>query len=179
MENHIPFLRQDALDTLSKRVRDFKEGYRQNVAILGEELSGKTTLLKNFINSLTDERLTCIYVDVVPFEFSLFAKRFLNSLLYNFLKNTQLLSTRESLENLVKRAKEQLPATTPMLEAFLSKIDKEKPGIHSAKKLICPYCQAKLQQNQDKCPNCGKIVPTRNSGKSLTPSPQINAQNLG
>lgn len=129
MENHTPLLRRDVLDILEKRVGDFKEGYRQNIAILGDELLGKTTLLKNFLSGVADEQLICVYVEIVPFEFSLFCKRFLNSLLYNFLKRSQLLSTRETLENLIKRSKEQLPVTYPLLESFLAKLEKEKPEL--------------------------------------------------
>ncbi len=38
------------------------------------------------------------------------------------------------------------------------KITKEKEGMHLAKKNICPYCKAKLQPADEKCPNCGKTV---------------------
>ncbi|HAJ56219.1 MAG TPA: hypothetical protein DCL35_00425 [Candidatus Omnitrophica bacterium] len=120
-------LRKEIFESLKKRVSDFKDGYRQNIAILGEELCGKTTLLKSLLNELNDEKLIPVYCDIVPFEFSLFLKRCLNSLLYNFLKKTQLLSSRENLEMLVKRAKEALPKTAPQIELFLAHIDKDKP----------------------------------------------------
>jgi hypothetical protein len=115
------------LESLKKRICDFKDGYRQNIAVLGEELTGKTTLLKFLLNDLNDETLIPVYVDIEPFEFSLFLKRCLNSLLYNFLKRSQLLSARENLELLVKRAKVALPKTSPLIELFLNRIDKEKP----------------------------------------------------
>jgi tRNA(Ile2) C34 agmatinyltransferase TiaS len=43
---------------------------------------------------------------------------------------------------------------------FLSdgKISKEKEGLHLTKKNICPYCKAKLQSADERCPKCGKIV---------------------
>jgi len=129
MEDLSCVLRKEVIGVLNKRLSDFKEGYRHNVAILGDEMLGKTALLKRFLNDITDEKLTAIYVDVVPFEFPLFLKRFLNSLLYNFLKNTQLVSTRETLESLVKRAKEPLPLASMLIEHFLSRMEKEKPEI--------------------------------------------------
>ncbi len=129
MENFSFLLRKDILDLLNKRISDFKEGYRQNVAILGNELIGKTTLLKTFLNDISDQKLVPIYVDIIPFEFSLFIKRSMNSLLYNFLKKSQLVSSRESLDILVKRSKEFLPQTTTQIEHFLSKLEKEKPEI--------------------------------------------------
>lgn len=44
---------------------------------------------------------------------------------------------------------------------FLSdgRITKEKEGLHLAKKHICPYCRAKLQPGDEKCPSCGKTMP--------------------
>jgi hypothetical protein len=121
--------RQEILDILHKRIHDFCQGYRQNVAILGDELIGKTTLLKHLIAGINDETLIPVYVEIVPFEFSLFLKRFLNSLLYNYLKRTQLVSTRENLELLFKRIKECLPKTAVLAENFLGKMEKEKPEL--------------------------------------------------
>ena len=129
MEQTNIVLRQPVLDLLLKRVHDFQEGYRQNIAILGDASIGKTTLLKNFLARLSDDKIIPVYVDVLPFEFPLFCKRFLNSLLYNYLKKSQLLSSRESLELLVQRSKELLPITTLNLQNFLTKVEKEKPEI--------------------------------------------------
>ncbi len=129
MENTSCVLRKEVIAVLNKRLHDFKDGYRHNVAVLGDEMLGKTTLLKHFLNGISDEKLTAVYVDVVPFELSLFIKRFFNSLLYNFLKDIQLISTRETLESLVKRSKEPLPLTSMLIEHFLTKLEKEKPEI--------------------------------------------------
>jgi len=38
------------------------------------------------------------------------------------------------------------------------KITKERQGLHLAKKNICPYCKAKLQQSDATCPNCHKPI---------------------
>ena len=122
-------LRKEAIGILNKRLHDFKDGYRHNIAILGDEMLGKTTLLKHFLNEISDEKLTAVYVDVMPFEFPLFLKRFLTSLLYNFLKNAQLISTRETLDALVKRAKVPLPLTSMLVEHFFSRLEKEKPEV--------------------------------------------------
>lgn len=128
--DHLSFIpRQDSLDILHKRVHDFKEGYRQNIAIVGDELTGKTTLIKHFLDNLCDEKLIPVYVEVIPFEFSLFLKRFINSLVFNFLKSLQLVSSRENLDILIKRAKHPLPQTSLLIEHFLAKLEKEKPEI--------------------------------------------------
>ena len=121
--------RQEVLDILHKRIQDFCQGYRQNVALIGDELIGKTNLIKHLMSGINNEALIPVYVEIIPFEFSLFLKRFLNSLLYNYLKQTQLVSTRESLNLLVKRIKEPLPQTATLAEHFLEKMEKEKPEI--------------------------------------------------
>ena len=87
MQNLVTASRKEALDTLLKRTLDFKDGYRQNIAILGEESIGKTTLLNAYLKDWSEEKLVPVYVDVAPCEFSLFVKRSLNSLFYNFLKS--------------------------------------------------------------------------------------------
>ncbi len=46
---------------------------------------------------------------------------------------------------------------------FLSdgKITKEKNGLHLAKKLICPYCRARLQPEDETCPACKRTLQSR------------------
>ncbi|MDD5018872.1 MAG: ATP-binding protein [Candidatus Omnitrophica bacterium] len=127
MDNVIASLRKDILDLLNKRLLDFRDGYRQNVAILGEELIGKTTVLKKFLDGFKEEGIIPVYVEILPLEYSLFLKRCLNSLLFNYLKGAQLLSSRENLDILVKRTKDLLPQTAAASEIFLKKIDKDRP----------------------------------------------------
>lgn len=126
MDEQTLLLHKDVLDVLNKRIQDFKEGYRQNIAILGDELTGKTTLIKNLIGSVQDEKLIPVYVEIIPYEFPIFLKRFLSSLLYNFLKKTQLISSRESLEMMIRRTRELLPQTAALCESMMARIDKER-----------------------------------------------------
>ncbi|MBI3333734.1 MAG: hypothetical protein HYZ93_06570, partial [Candidatus Omnitrophica bacterium] len=44
------FDREELLTLLSKRVQGFLAGYRQNVALLGPESVGKTTLVKRLLS---------------------------------------------------------------------------------------------------------------------------------
>ena len=43
------FAREQILDTLRKRVEAFKNGYRQNVALIGHQHLGKTSVLHQFL----------------------------------------------------------------------------------------------------------------------------------
>lgn len=123
------FTRKLTLDSLNKRIADFKDGYRQNIAVLGDELTGKTTLLKAILSTINDEDLVPIYVEIAPYEFSMFIKRFLTSLLYNYLKKYRLVSARENLDFLIKMAQENLPLTSPKIKYLYLKLSKEKPEI--------------------------------------------------
>ena len=51
--------------------------------------------------------------------------------------------------------------TERMLFLNDGKITKEKEGLHLTKKLICPYCHAKLQPENEVCPSCGKTLQAR------------------
>lgn len=129
MEKKAVVFREKSLEFLLKKTRDFHEGYRQNIAILGDSSTGKSTLLKNLLKKIECESIIPIFVEVLPFEFTLFCKRFLNSLLYNYLRKSQLLSSRENLAHLIQRTKVLLPATFPLFENFFNKLEKEKPDV--------------------------------------------------
>jgi len=79
------FDRDDLLAALSKRVKGFHAGYRQNVALLGPEAVGKTTLLKRLLQqeSTGSPSLIAFYVEVRDGEsFAEWASRFVETLLY-------------------------------------------------------------------------------------------------
>ena len=63
-----------------------KEGYRQNVALLGNRYIGKTALLQRLMSQMEEEDLCFLYLDLENRDFNYFAVQFTKSLLYNFLK---------------------------------------------------------------------------------------------
>lgn len=127
MQNLVTASRREILDTLIKRTTDFKDGYRQNIAILGDESIGKTALLNTLLKDWKEEGLVPIYVEIAPCEFALFVKRTLNSLFYNFLKKNRLVSSRENLPLLLKMARDLAPDSAGLAEALIAGLDKEKP----------------------------------------------------
>ncbi len=129
MKDQALIAQQEILAALHKRIADFKEGYRQNIALLGDELIGKTTLLRHFLSHINLQGLLPVYVEVTAAEPELFARRFLNSLLYNLLKNGQLISSRDTLENIAQRAAPRIPATAPLIEGLLGRIGKDRPEV--------------------------------------------------
>lgn len=129
MQNLVTASRKEILDTLIKRTTDFKDGYRQNVALLGEESIGKTTLLNAFLKDWKDDKLVPVYVEIAACEFSLFVKRTLNSLFYNFLRKNRLVSSRENLDLILKMAKDFAPQSALEAEGIIVRLDKDKPEI--------------------------------------------------
>ncbi|MGE5280685.1 MAG: AAA family ATPase [Deltaproteobacteria bacterium] len=126
MENTAPLARKEIQATLHKRVLDFTQGYRQNVALIGEELMGKTTLLRDLLQQMSDPDIVPVYVEIVPYEFGLFVKRLLNSLLYHYLKSSQLISSRESLEVMLERARAAIPQSAQLFTDILAGLEREK-----------------------------------------------------
>jgi len=78
------FGREKITNLLKRRVIDLKEGYRHNVALLGNQYVGKSTLLRYFLLNLDDDDITVIYLDLEHKDFNYFVTKFIGSLLYNF-----------------------------------------------------------------------------------------------
>ena len=102
--------RKDTLDILKKRVLDLKEGYRQNVAVLGNRYLGKTTLLTQFIANIDDENIVVIYLDLDNRNTNYFVTKFIGSLLYNYsrLKNLPL---HDDVNLLIQQTQSSIPLT--------------------------------------------------------------------
>lgn len=104
------FGRKDVISHIYKRVTALKDGYRQNIALTGQNLSGKSSILHHFLNIFNDDHVLSIYVEVTDEPFIFFSQRFMGSLLYNFLKIKNL-EPEESLESMIDKAKSLIPRT--------------------------------------------------------------------
>ncbi|MCQ9206615.1 MAG: ATP-binding protein [Omnitrophica bacterium] len=119
------FGRKEVLDTLGKRVNALKAGYRQNVALTGQMLSGKSSILYQFLYTLKDTSLIPVYVEVVEESFSSFADKFVATLLYSYLKS-EARDTERDLPNLIKRAESLIPHTVYAVKKLQGKIARKK-----------------------------------------------------
>ncbi len=115
------FGRSKALGLLSKRVNALKEGYRQNIAILGPRLIGKSSLILQSFSSFSHPEIISIYVDLRANSFSHFGYKFLGSLLYHYLKNKNL-DIPEDLKALKEAAQNYIPKTVKLICAVESDI---------------------------------------------------------
>ncbi|OGW83413.1 MAG: hypothetical protein A2987_03050 [Omnitrophica bacterium RIFCSPLOWO2_01_FULL_45_10] len=79
------FGRQEVLGLLTRRVSDLREGYRQNIALTGQSLVGKSSIILHFIQMLKEEDFIPVYVEVLKEPFKSFSDKFIATLLYNSL----------------------------------------------------------------------------------------------
>lgn len=111
--------RQIQYRVLEKRVNSFLEGYRQNIAILGPNLSGKTYLMEQILKtiSLKTDALP-LYIDLEYVNFSEFFKVIFTSLLFYYLKKKKehaiydldmlILETQDTIPKTVEKIKDSL-----------------------------------------------------------------------
>ncbi|MCX5710686.1 MAG: ATP-binding protein [Candidatus Omnitrophica bacterium] len=121
------FDRINYLELLEKRIKHLKDGYRQNVAITGDEMVGKTSIIFKLLNKFSDTAIIMIYLEVRPESANAFIKRFIGSLLYNFLSNSGI-PIREDLDFLILKSRRYIPRTVEKIEAILAAVEKRKKG---------------------------------------------------
>ncbi len=119
------FGRKSYLDILDKRITGLKDGYRQNIAIIGDELVGKTSIIFKFLDNFYDNRFIIIYLEIRPESLPSFARRFIGVLLYNFLINSGI-EMQENLEFLINKSEKYIPKTVEKIRCILAALQKRK-----------------------------------------------------
>ncbi|MFH0918109.1 MAG: ATP-binding protein [Candidatus Omnitrophota bacterium] len=119
------FDRKNYIQILEKRVSSLKEGYRQNIAIIGDENVGKTSIISKFLADFYDPRIITVYLEVRPEPLEGFARRFIGALLYNFLLNSGL-PLKEDLDYLISKSSRYMPNTTTRINFILNELSRRK-----------------------------------------------------
>ncbi len=112
------FGREETLSLLKRRVVDLKEGYRQNIALLGNQYVGKSATVIHFLSNIEDENLTYIYLDLENKDYHYFVHAFTSGLLHHFLKNKQQ-HVDDDLSVLMETAKRFIPQTVQVIAKVL------------------------------------------------------------
>ncbi len=142
MNKSIFFDRKLYLDILQKRVSGLKDNYRQNIAIIGDELVGKTSLIFKFMDNFHDNRIILVYLDTRFESISSFSKRFMGILLYNFLSNSGII-LKEDLEFLIHKSSSYIPKTVEKINLILNNLAKKRTtGIFSELMSLCESIHA-------------------------------------
>jgi AAA+ ATPase superfamily predicted ATPase len=119
------FDRKNYLELLEKRIKHLKDGYRQNVAVTGDEMVGKTSVIFKLLNKFCDAKIVIVYLEIKPEDASVFVKRFIGSLLYNFLSGSGI-PMREDLDFLITKSRKFIPKTVEKIEYILAACEKKK-----------------------------------------------------
>lgn len=142
------FDRQVYLDILEKRINGLLDGYRQNIAIIGDELVGKTSIIYKFLNKFCDNRIIMLYLEIRPETSALFARRFIGVLLYNFLINSSI-PLKEDLDFLINKSSRYIPKTCERIKLILSAINKRKRNNLFAE--LLSLCETIYQESSKSC----------------------------
>lgn len=105
------FGRQAIIDLLIKRASALKSGYRQNVAIIGHQQLGKTSILRQFLHVHRDPQVLAIYVEIKLQALDYFVDQFIRALLYQYLVQHGAVDPTDSLISLTEKASATIPKT--------------------------------------------------------------------
>ncbi|MBI4708567.1 MAG: hypothetical protein HY761_11710 [Candidatus Omnitrophica bacterium] len=119
------FDREAYLQTIEKRIIGLKDGYRQNLAIIGDELVGKTSIIFKLLNRFCDNKTIVFYIEARHESYASFAKRFIGIMLYNFMANSNT-PLKEDIDYLKQKAAKFIPKTVEKIENILGSLEKRK-----------------------------------------------------
>ena len=117
------FGREEVLELLNKRVLALKDGYRQNVALTGQSLSGKSSIILHFLHTVNSEGFIPVYVEVVKEPFRAFSNKFIATVLYNSLKKMGQ-PVEVDMAKLSEAAQKSIPRTYQMVRQINNSIDR-------------------------------------------------------
>jgi GTPase SAR1 family protein len=144
------------IDILKRRVLSLKDGYRQNIAVLGHSYVGKSTLLQHFVTDLDDKDVVPIYLDLDNKDFQYFFVKFIGSLLYRFCKQREL-SLHDDIDKLIESASSAIPHTVEVIKAIRHDLEMGKRsdcflGLLTLPEIFCneteTYCVLILDEFQ-------------------------------
>lgn len=119
------FDRREYLDILEKRINSLKLGFRQNLAIIGDELVGKTSIISKLLDKFYDNHINILYLEIRPESLKSFAKRFIGVLLYGFLNNSAI-PLKEDLDFLINKSCGYIPKTSAKIKSILNALEARK-----------------------------------------------------
>ena len=121
------FGRQSIIDLILKRANALKSGYRQNIAIIGHQHLGKTSVLRHFLHVFHDPDVLCIYVEIKIQALDYFVEQFIRSLLYQWLSQSRSISATESLLGLADNAAPSIPLTVQRVHEIMQLLKQRHP----------------------------------------------------
>jgi len=122
------FAREQNLDVLNKRVQGLLEGYRQNIAIIGDEAVGKTSIIFKFLERFSHNYLLFVYLETRHETLAVFVKRYIGVFLYNFLSNSGI-PLKEDLDFLILKSQNYIPRTVEKIKILLAAVKRRRTDV--------------------------------------------------
>ncbi len=143
--------RAGILNTLIHRINSFSEGYRQNIAIIGEPLAGKTSLIKELLSSdqIKKDEVIPIYLEVKIEPFDFCAKRLIKSALFQLLKSDPALATPSETVFLIEDIGRNYPKTAQICMRVLQ--DTEKGRFEDAYSFMMDIPSVISEESKKRC----------------------------
>ena len=140
------FDRKSVLEPLKKRILDLKEGYRQNVALLGRRHIGKTVLLQKMMLDLDDEQLVPVYLDLENQDLHDMAEKISGRLLFHHVRRRGL-PVADEVKALVEITQPELPTTYRCIKRIQSYLQHGKTPEAFREIISLPQIFAKESQS--------------------------------
>ena len=118
------FGREEVLEILNKRASALRDGYRQNIALTGQSLADKSSIIMRFLRDIGEDGFVPVYVEVIREPFRSFANKFIATMLFNALRKSGE-PGGTGLEALLARAQDVLPGTSQAIRQVYSCIDRQ------------------------------------------------------
>ncbi|MCM8783774.1 MAG: ATP-binding protein [Candidatus Omnitrophica bacterium] len=121
--------REEYLDILLKRAKGLEKGYRQNIALLGEETIGKTSLILHFLSKIKEDsfRVLPFYLEIdTELTFDYFVKRLISIILFNIIKLNHKTAPSHNIDELLKHSEDLIPKTIQEVKKCLVHLKNSK-----------------------------------------------------
>ena len=128
--------REKVIKLINKRLLGLKDGYRQNIALLGDELIGKTWITKFVFDNFSDSEIIPLYFDLNQPVVNIFIQRFFNTILFSFLKTKGIVLPKENFNRLIEESKHHIPNTASKIEEISSNVAKNKLDIATFRDML-------------------------------------------
>jgi AAA+ ATPase superfamily predicted ATPase len=122
------FAREDIISDLVKSADAITKEYRQNIAIVGSGLIGKSSLLLHFLNILNNsEKILPVYIDLKGITFREFGLNFIRNIFYHAIKKHTAFEHSPDISCILKNAQRIYPKSCELANRVISLITEGSP----------------------------------------------------
>ncbi len=140
------FGQETILELLEKRSKDFLVGYRRNLALIGSEFCGKTTLITHWIQRIYEPNILPVYITINKTTYSQFAKETIKTIFIAVFKKLGKNNSSTRLEDLTKELKTINPKIAEKGNNVIT-LSKKRSNLESFKELMLLLDTISIEMN--------------------------------